>query len=106
MVDVNSKINREEEKFIKKNSLEALKVVMRNFPNIRGVALIPSEHHAQVADGLCISVKVNVHELSAREKQTLKRLGLTVPLLDKFGNEVVVERINFDKNDIKKLLED
>lgn len=103
MVDINSKINRDGEKFHRKNSLEALKLVMKNFPNIRGIALVPSEHHAKVADGLCISIEVDVHELNHDERNTLKELGVIVPFINRLGDEIEIERINFDKEDIKKL---
>lgn len=103
MVDINSIIDFEVERFHRKNSLEALQLVLSHFHNIKGVAVVHASYHATVEDGLCISIEVNVHELDNREKEVLALLGLEVPVLNRFGDEIEVDRLNFDRNDLKKL---
>lgn len=106
MVSVNHivKPNEDEElRMVRKNSLQSLQVVMKHLHNINGIGLIHSDCNAQLKDGLVIVVELDLHQLSQDEIDVIGKLGLQLPLTDRDGDEIKVDRINLDSDDIKIL---
>lgn len=106
MVSVNHTVKENESKEMKihrKNSLQSLQVVMKHLHNINGIGLIHSDCDANLKDGLVIVVELDPHQLSQDEIDVIGKLGLQLPLTDRDGDEIKVNRINLDSDDIKIL---
>lgn len=106
MVSANGIVKPNEEKemkIIRKNSLESLQIVMKHLHNINGIGLIRSDCNANLKDGLVIAVELDPHQLSQDEIDVIGKLGLQLPLTDRDGDEIKVDRINLDSDDIKIL---
>lgn len=110
MVTINHCLIHKEENVLRisrKEHLECIKTVLRVLPNIRGIGVIRlSEMDGltdELKDGLITVVELNRHELTDEELEVISHLGLQLPLLDRDGDEITVNRLNLDSDDIKIL---
>ena len=104
-------VHREEEilRVNRKEQLECIKTVLRLLPNIRGIGVIHVNEMNGLTDelkaGLITVIELNRHELTKEEIEAISHLGIQLPLMDKLGAEIEVERLNLDSDDIKILRE-
>lgn len=110
MVTVNHElIHRESEvlRISRRENLECIKTVLRVLPNIRGIGVIRVGEMDgltdELKDGLITVIELNRHELTNEELEVISHLGLQLPLLDRDGDEITVNRLNLDSDDIKIL---
>lgn len=110
MVTVNHCLIHNEENVLRvsrKENLECIKTVLRVLPNVQGIGVIRLGEMDgltdELKDGLITVVELNRHELTDEELEVISHLGLQLPLLDKNGDEIVVDRLNLDSDDIKIL---
>lgn len=110
MVTVNHCLIHKEENVLRvsrKENLECIKTVLRVLPNVQGIGVIRLGEMDgltdKLKDGLITVVELNRHELTDEELEVISHLGLQLPLLDKNGDEIVVDRLNLDSDDIKIL---
>ena len=110
MVTINHCLVTDEENVLRvsrKQNLECIKTVLRVLPNVQGIGVIRLGEMDglidELKDGLITVVELNRHELTDEELEVISHLGLQLPLLDKNGDEIVVDRLNLDSDDIKIL---
>ena len=110
MVTMNHSLVWKEEKVLRlitKNSLECVKTVLRVLPNVQSIGVVRLGESDgltdELKDGLITVVELNPHELTDEELIAISHLGIQLPLLDKNGNEIEVNRLNLDSNDIRIL---